>query len=120
MKINFKRLDHIQLIIPKDKEQQARDFYSGILGLEEIPKPDALKPTGGVWFRMGEIELHLGVEEPKLTKRHPAFEVDELDKIKGYLITHGVTVKEEIQVPGRKRFSFFDPFGNRIELVEKG
>jgi catechol 2,3-dioxygenase-like lactoylglutathione lyase family enzyme len=120
MKINFKRLDHVQIIIPKGGEKEARDFYSGILGLREINKPDSLKPTGGVWFVIGDVELHLGVEEPKLTKRHPAFEVDELEKVKGYLMTHGVTIKEEIEVPGRKRFSLFDPFGNRIELLEKG
>jgi 4-hydroxyphenylpyruvate dioxygenase-like putative hemolysin len=40
--IKFKKLDHIQLCIPKGEEAQARLFYSEILGLKEIQKPDAL------------------------------------------------------------------------------
>jgi len=119
MKINFKQIEHVQITVPPGSEQKARDFYSGILGLEEIEKPDSLKSSGGVWFKIAGIELHLGVEELVNTKRHPAFEVSELNKVKDYLIEKGVKIKEEIPIPGRSRFSFYDPFGNRIELLEK-
>ena len=63
MKIEIKRIDHVQICIPKGGEDEARTFYSGLLGLEEIEKPDSLKASGGVWFKAGNAELHLGVEE---------------------------------------------------------
>lgn len=126
MKINFKKIDHIQLTIPKGAEDKARKFYSGILGLEEIEKPELLKPSGGVWFKAGDIELHLGVESmfiygdgrSPFSKRHSSFTVEKIDEVKKYMTNSGVTLKEEIEIPGRKRFSFYDPFGNRIELLE--
>ena len=119
MKINFKCLDHVQITIPKGAEDKARNFYSGILGLIEIEKPHSLKPTGGVWFKIADIELHLGVEENMVkTKAHPAFEIEKANEVKKHLIENKVPLKEEIEIPGRKRFSFYDPFGNRIELIE--
>jgi len=128
MKINFLRIDHVQIVIPQETEDKARKFYGGVLGLEEIEKPDSLKASGGVWFKIAGGELHLGVEarfttalfegEEVKSKAHPAFEVKGLNAIKVHLIQNGVNIKEEIPIPGRKRFSFYDPFGNRIELLE--
>jgi catechol 2,3-dioxygenase-like lactoylglutathione lyase family enzyme len=118
MKIIFKRIDHVQITLPKGKEEDARNFYSGILGLEETEKPDSLKASGGVWFKIADAELHLGVEDSQKSKRHPAFEINDIDNVKSYLESKGIEIKEEIPIPGRKRFSFFDPFGNKIELLE--
>lgn len=119
MKIDIKRIDHVQICIPKGGEDEARRFYSGILGLEEIEKPDSLKPSGGVWFKAGNAELHLGVEDNIVkTKSHPAFAIENINEVKKYLDGNGVKIKEEIQIPGRQRFSFYDPFGNRMELLE--
>jgi catechol 2,3-dioxygenase-like lactoylglutathione lyase family enzyme len=119
MKINFIRIDHIQLTIPPNSEEEARKFYSGLLGLEEIPKPDSLKASGGVWFKIAGGELHLGTETARVkTKAHPAFEVNNIDEIKDHLLQNGAKIKDEIPIPGRQRFSFKDPFGNRIELLE--
>ena len=76
MKIHFIKIDHIQITIPKGAEDDARSFYSGLLGLEEIEKPEALKQSGGVWFKIDNMELHLGIEENIIkTKSHPAFEI---------------------------------------------
>lgn len=121
MPIKINKIDHIQLAIPKDSESIARKFYTGVLGLTEIEKPESLKPSGGVWYQAGDIELHLGVEEnftPGKKKAHPAFVVEGLNRIKVQLIQNDIEIKEEIQIPGRKRFSFYDPFGNRIEFME--
>ncbi len=119
MKIRFTRLNHVQLTIPAGAEDEAREFYGGLLGLEEIEKPGPLKPRGGLWFRMADVQLHLGVEEPQpRTKRHPAFEVEEIDRVRDFLSARGVAVRDEVDVPGVKRFSFFDPFGNRVELMQ--
>jgi len=117
--MRIRKLDHIQICIPIGAEEEARNFYSGVLGLEEIEKPQALKPNGGLWFKVADIQLHIGVEdEPNTSKRHPAFEVEELEKIKIYLQSKGVQIKQETAIPDVNRFSFLDPFGNRIEFLE--
>ncbi|WLD94979.1 VOC family protein [Alkalihalobacillus sp. AL-G] len=119
MKITVTRLHHVQVCIPTGKEDEARRFYTGILGFKEIDKPEALKANGGLWYRVGDIELHIGTEPfTEHSKRHPAFEVENIDQIKKYLKRHSVKIKNEIQIPGMNRFSFFDPFTNRIEFLE--
>jgi catechol 2,3-dioxygenase-like lactoylglutathione lyase family enzyme len=121
MKINFKRLDHVQVCIPPGAEARAREFYSRVLGLEEIEKPAALKSRGGLWYKIADVQLHLGVEPEtgNLTKRHPAFEVERLEEVRAHLGGNGVSLREETDLPGVRRFSFFDPFGNRFELMER-
>lgn len=120
MEIKFKRINHIQICIPKGAEEEARKFYYGLLGLEEIEKPEDLKKNGGFWLKIADVELHIGTEEVKnKSKRHPAFEVESLEKIKVYLKTAGVRIKEDNPLPKFYRFSFYDPFNNRIELLEK-
>lgn len=120
MKIAVKRLDHVQLCIPIGEEARARDFYGRVLGFDEIEKPDALKGRGGLWFQVADIQLHIGVEAATgKSKRHPAFEVEGLDGIRNYFQAQRIEIREEIPVVGLKRLSFFDPFGNRIELLEK-
>ncbi|ACT91528.1 VOC family protein [Dyadobacter fermentans] len=119
MKINFKRLDHIMLCIPPGTEQQARDFYGGVLGLPELTDLGYPLPHGAIWFQMGDIQLHIRAEEVHdLSQRHPAFEVHDLEAARAVLEQHGVAVKNESKIPDRNRFSFRDPFGNRIELIE--
>jgi len=118
--IRLKRLDHIQLCIPTGKEDEARTFYSSIIGLQEIPKPKELLKNGGLWFQAADIQLHIGTEEEiNRSKRHPAFEVEDLADARSHLQAHNVVIKEETQIPGQERFSFFDPFGNRIEFLQK-
>src|SRR5690349_10546769 len=111
--IQFKRLDHIQICIPTGKEDEARKFYTDILGLREIAKPAALIPNGGLWYQMNDIQLHIGTEgEVNRSKRHPAFEVDGLAGARACLEGNGIKIKEEVPIPGQTRFSFMDPFGN--------
>lgn len=118
--IKIKRLDHIQICVPIGKENEARDFYTNIMGLKEIPKPVELIPNGGLWYQVGDIQLHIGTENATTkSKQHPAFEVIDLSSARQHLESHNIKIKEETRVPGQNRFSFFDPFGNRIELLEK-
>ena len=120
MKIKFNRLDHVQVCIPPAAEGQARDFYGGLLGLEEVEKPAALKRNGGLWYSVADVQLHVGAEDVVApSKRHPAFEVAGVAAVRAYLEEHGVRTKDEEEIPGQRRFSFFDPFGNRIEFLEK-
>lgn len=118
--INIKRLDHIQICIPKGKETEARQFYTGIIGLTEIPKPKELIPNGGLWYQIADTQFHIGTEnENNKSKQHPAFEITDIQKARTYLENHGIEIREEIQISGQIRFSFRDPFGNRIELLQK-
>jgi len=55
-------LHHIQLAMPPDEEEAGRKFYGDLLGLPEVPKPSELAPRGGLWFRSGGLEVHLGVD----------------------------------------------------------
>ncbi len=121
MKIQFRRFDHVQVCIPRGAEAGARDFYGRVLGLEEIEKPEALRKNGGMWYAVAGVQLHVGVEEAVApSKRHPAFDVEDAKAVRTYLEQNGVRTKDEPDIPGVvHRFSLFDPFGNRIELLEK-
>ena len=121
MNIKFNRLDHVQVCIPRGAEREAREFYGRLLGLEEIEKPDVLKSNGGMWYAVADAQLHVGVEDAVApSKRHPAFEVEDAAGVRTYLEQSGVRTKDEPDIPGVvHRFSLFDPFGNRIELLEK-
>ncbi|RAI98659.1 catechol 2,3-dioxygenase-like lactoylglutathione lyase family enzyme [Chitinophaga skermanii] len=118
--ITFKRVHHVQICIPPGAGEQARAYYSGVLGLKEINRPEPLANRPGMWFAMGDIELHIGEEANQSpSKRHPAFEVIDIESVRKYFLDKGMVVKDEIPIPGQTRFSIFDPFGNRIELLEK-
>ncbi len=71
-------IDHVQLAAPPDCEDEARRFFAGVLGLEEIEKPPSLAVRGGAWFGAGEQQIHVGVEEgfAPASKAHPALLVE--------------------------------------------
>jgi len=120
MIIKYNRLNHIQICIPKGEEERGREFYCEILGLKEIPKPKPLIKNGGFWLEIANIQLHIGTEDLEgKSKRHPAFEVKNLNEVKGYLERKGVRIKEDAKIPGVNRFSFYDFWENRIEFLEK-
>jgi catechol 2,3-dioxygenase-like lactoylglutathione lyase family enzyme len=113
-------LDHVQLAMPAGQETLAREFYSGILGLTEIPKPPNLAKRGGVWFESGTLRVHLGVEADfrPARKAHPAFLVQQLNALTEHLQRACVTVVTDEPLQGYNRIYVSDPFGNRIELLE--
>lgn len=120
MKIIFNRLNHIQICVPHGQETRAREFYCGILSLKEIDKPEIMKKNGGFWVEIANLQIHIGTEENQgRSKRHPAFEVDDLVSVKKYLISKDLCVVDQNNVYDFNRFSFFDYWGNRIELMEK-
>jgi catechol 2,3-dioxygenase-like lactoylglutathione lyase family enzyme len=113
-------LHHVQLAMPAGEEEAARRFYGTVLGLREVPRPDALSPAGGVWFVSERLEVHLGVEErfAPAVKAHPAFLVEEVDAIRARIESAGYRVTDTVQLEGFHRIYVRDPFGNRVELIE--
>jgi len=113
-------LDHVQLAMPFGGEDKARDFYAGLLGIPEVPKPPHLAKRGGCWFENGAIKVHLGVEVDfrPACKAHPAFRVADLFDLAKRLAEAGFSVAEDEPLAGFKRCYVDDPFGNRIELME--
>ena len=114
------RLDHVQLAMPLGREDDARAFYGGLLGLEEEAKPPNLAKRGGCWFKRGTLKVHLGVEGDfrPARKAHPAFIVDDVWRLARTLRDHGYRVVEDQPLAGYDRVYVDDPFGNRIELME--
>lgn len=117
--IDFIRCDHFHVCVSPGKLEEAKAFYSDILGLKQIERPDHLFSTAGYWFDIGDLQMHLGVEPPiGKTIRHTAMEVADIDAARKWFIARNVEIIEEPEIPGRTRFAFFDPFGNRMELLQ--
>jgi catechol 2,3-dioxygenase-like lactoylglutathione lyase family enzyme len=113
-------LHHVQLAMPPGEEEAAVKFYGAILGLDQVPKPPDLSPRGGVWFRTGDLEVHLGMEDQfsPAVKAHPAFLVQGLETLKARIEAAGYRVTDTVQIEGFHRVYVRDPFGNRVELIE--
>jgi len=117
--IHFNRLDHFHVCVPYERLEEAKCFYIKVIGLELIDRPDHLFSSAGYWFNIGNVQLHIGIE-PALprTIRHTAFEVADIDAARHHLQSNGIEIVEEPVIPGRRRFAFIDPFGNRMELLQ--
>ena len=113
-------IDHVQLAAPPGCEDDARAFFSELVGLPETAKPESLASRGGVWFQCGEQQLHVGVEPgfAPARKAHPAFRALQLDELRQRLAAAGFEVADDDAIPGVRRFYVDDPFGNRLEFVD--
>lgn len=115
-------LDHVQVAIPAGGEEAARSFYVGILGFTEQSKPAAMAERKSIWLAAGAVNLHLGIEAESdfhaAKRAHPALTVDNLDEIVAVCERAGLATRADTPVAGFRRSHVFDPFGNRIELME--
>ncbi|SFY47300.1 VOC family protein [Streptomyces sp. F-1] len=113
-------LDHVQLAAPPGSEDALRAYYTGVLGLTEVPKPPALAARGGCWFESGTVRLHLGIDPGfrPADKAHPGLRVHGIDAWAARLAAHGAPVTWDDGLPGRRRFSSRDPVGNRLEFLQ--
>ncbi|MGE3800123.1 MAG: glyoxalase [Candidatus Kapaibacterium sp.] len=114
-------IDHIQLAMPRGEEEKARSYFTQLLGMEEERKPETLAMRGGCWFRSGVVVIHLGVENDfrPQKKAHPALVVLNLDLLATQLQEGGYPVQWDNALGDRRRFYSEDPFGNRIEFMER-
>lgn len=112
-------LDHMQIAIPVGGEPTAIEFYNGVLGLPQLPKPEPQALRGGCWFQAGPTQIHIGVEADfrPAKKAHPALIVRGLDTLVEALKAAGHDVRAGDTIDGVTQTFTDDPFGNRIELV---
>ncbi len=116
-------IDHVQLAMSVGREDDARAFYAGILGLLEIEKPERLATRGGCWFESGSVKIHLGVEKDfrASEKAHVGLVARDLTALLVQCESAGVKIvlDEPLQTAEgpRAHAYIFDPFGNRIEIL---
>src|ERR1700734_1414805 len=105
-------LDHVQLAMPKGGEAAAETFYSGLLGLPRVPKPEPMASRGGCWFVSGSVALHLGVEDAfrAAKKAHPALLIRNLAALASALAEAGVEVRPNPDHPPGAGCYVDDPF----------
>ncbi len=122
--------DHIQLTIKAGQVDAALAFYVDFLGFTRVPKPATMRQTGA-WLTSGTVNLHLGEtsesngdeEEnlslpPKQGEAHPAFRVDNFAQLFQIATQKGLKTRVDSGPSGYCRGSIWDPFGNRIELMQ--
>jgi ribosomal protein S18 acetylase RimI-like enzyme len=110
-------VDHVQVAAPPGGEDAARAFYGDLLGLPELDKPERLRARGGVWFAVGDQQLHVGIEADfkPAWKAHPALAVSRASELRA--------LAHRLDAAGHKvrwdgpRIYVADPFGNRLELL---
>lgn len=114
-------LDHIQLGVPSGEEDRARGFYIGVLGFEERARP---RPVSAdvLWLESGSLRIRLVASkdfQPASTS-HPSLRVTGLREVTRLCREAGYRVIPDEEARGVLRAWVFDPFGNRIELLETG
>jgi catechol 2,3-dioxygenase-like lactoylglutathione lyase family enzyme len=115
-------LHHAQITIPKGSEEEGIKFYSDILGLPVIEKPESLRGRGGFWLKVGDKDVHIGTEDgfDRLkTKAHLAYLVEDISYWRNILEKNEIKLFDSVQIPNFERFEFRDPFGNRVEMIQE-
>jgi catechol 2,3-dioxygenase-like lactoylglutathione lyase family enzyme len=112
--------------MPPGQETEARRFYGQLLGLRETMKPPGEK---GVWFL---VPLATGDEpgvfkvvpregfQPANDRPQARFRVDKAEAMRMALDKARFRHYDAPHVVGTRGFYAHDPWGNRIELRERG
>ena len=115
------QLHHVNVTVPPELEAAAKEFYGSVLGLRQIPKPAASRPSGA-WYQIGSMQLHLSVEaeaDSSLSSRHVCFVVSDLDQVEKRFREAGVKIIPDARpASGARRFYVRDPGGNQLEIVQ--
>ncbi len=126
-------IDHLNVQVPPEKEEDAKQFYGGLLGLKPLKKPDSLGPAGQHYCISENpyYELHLGVarnaegQSNKSMRNHLGFQVADLAAAREKFAAADVRIEEAEAAYSKERgfhqdrFFVFDPGGNRLEILEK-
>ncbi len=122
----FTSMSHVSITVTD--VEKAREFYTGVLGFEEIPRPAFTFP--GIWYGLGgELALHLilndelvrpAVEREKIVARYPHFAVwtEDCDETATKIAALGLPCRDVISGPtGLRQVFVKDPDGNMIEFI---
>jgi len=120
MNANF---HHVNVTVPRSLEDAAKHFYGVVMGLQQVPKPESSRRRGGAWYQLGQMQLHLSIEEPLgencISKRHVCYTVSNLAEAEERFRKAGVEILPDDQpMPGWTRFYVRDPGGNRLEIAQ--
>lgn len=115
--IHVSHFDHVAVYVTD--LAAARAFYSGVLGLKEVPRPESFD-FPGAWFQVGSGTLHLLVERERQAAhpRHFCLSVKDVHSAARRLASSGCAVEWSTRhkIVGIDRFFTRDPDGNRIEI----
>ena len=114
---------HVNVTVPKSLEEAAKHFYGVVMGLQEVPKPESSRGRDGAWYQLGQMQLHLSIEEPLgencVSKRHVCYTVGNLAEAEKQFRDAGVEIfPDDLPTPGWSRFYVRDPGGNRLEIAQ--
>ena len=116
-------IHHVNVTVPRELEDAAKHFYGIVMGMTEVPKPESSRGRGVAWFQLGELQLHLSIEELEdehLRRRHVCYTVDDLAAAEQQFRDAGVEIFPDDQpMPGWPRFYVRDPGGNRLEIAQR-
>ena len=122
----FKQMSHVSITVTDI--QKTRDFYTGLLGFQEIPRPAFDFP--GIWYSLGgDLQLHIilndqlvkpAVEREQIIARYPHFAVwtDDCDETAAKIGALGLPTRDVISGPtGLRQVFVKDPDGNMVEFI---
>jgi catechol 2,3-dioxygenase-like lactoylglutathione lyase family enzyme len=122
----FRALSHVSITVAD--VEKARAFYTGLLGLPEIPRPAFDFP--GIWYSLGgELQLHIiqndrlgrpPAERERIEARYPHFALwtDDADRTAERIAGLGLPCRDVISGPtGLRQIFVKDPDGNMVEFL---
>ena len=123
MAIGILGVSHVNVTVPSALEAAAKHFYEALLGLAQIPKPEGTRQNMGAWYQLGDLQLHLSVEDDvknEVSDRHVCYQVVDIDAASLQFRNAGVEIIADGRpVRGQSRFFVRDPGGNLLEITQK-
>jgi catechol 2,3-dioxygenase-like lactoylglutathione lyase family enzyme len=107
-------IHHVSINV--DDLAAAEHFYTEILGIPKLPRPDL--GIGGAWLGVGSSQIHLIELDtvPDDLGQHFALRVDDIDSAIAHLQKHGIEVSDIFETPVSRQVALHDPCGNGVEL----
>ena len=94
--MQIRRPDHTAFLV--SDVERSRDFYSRVLGMEEIARPRNFT-FPGAWLQKGAFQIHLigEAEAGRVAHLHPGYRPDELERGYGSHLAFEVDDLQEAQ-----------------------
>ena len=122
MTIGIIGLSHVNVTVPAALEADAKKFYESVVGLAPIPKPEGTRQNMGAWYQLGDLQLHLSVEDDvqnEASDRHVCYQVEDIEVAQRKFRDAGIEpIPDSRPVTGQTRFFVRDPGGNLLEITQ--